>query len=94
MTCSHYFIFNNDDIEKKKKKSIKEENNRHHISPSIKNRIEKNTLILNDKIIASSVPNNSRELEKDSNEISESLISLSTLEAFNNVDSTFKTTSK
>ena len=58
----YYFTLINDDV--KKKKNIKAEEDCQHILSSIKKKIEKNTLIFNDKITALSMSNNSRKLEK------------------------------
>ena len=92
---THYFILISDDA--KKKKNIETEENRQHVSPSVEKKIEENTFIFNDKMTASSMSSNSRNLEKKSNESSENSanrILSSTSEAFNSVESTSKATSK
>ena len=89
----HYSTFINDNVEKKKKYTEIEED-RQHVSPPIEEEIEENTLILNDKMAASSISNNLREPEKESNKSSKSLISSATSKAINSVKSTSKTTSK
>ena len=88
----HYFTFISDDAEEKKNTEVKE--NCQHVSPSVKEEIENNILIFNDKMTASSMLSNFRKFEKESSESSENRISSLTFKAFNSVESALKTTLK
>ena len=58
----YYFTFISDDAEKKKNTEAKKD--RQYISSSVKEKIEKNIFIFNNKITTSSMSNNFRKLEK------------------------------
>ena len=91
----YYFTFISDDAEEKK--NTKTEKDRQHVSSSVEEKTEKNTLISNDKMTALSMSNNSRKFEKKSNKNLKSLkkrISSLTSETFNSAESTLKATSK
>ena len=94
MSRFYYFTFINDNIEEKEKYIEIEEKNYQHISSSIEEEIKENTFILNDKMTASSMPNNFRKFKKENNKSSESFISSATSKTFNNTKSISKTTLK
>ena len=66
----HYSIFISNNIEEKKNTKAEEDNQ--HVSLSVEEEIKMNLLIFYDKMTASSMLNNSREFEKESNESSKS----------------------